>query len=270
MWLCRACILNRCPYVNPVFGLHVVILCRSNLVPVVKLLKNTTITTKQKKEIHKSPFGYLLLGIIDDLDEDDDESDNEDNAVKEPYETHVRKNDLDILHLIQQYQKGTGGEFKLGAKSVWLKENELALIFGICSGTTPITLSIHPTKPKTRFADQIMEVDTKGQRIISIKSLKSYFDRVVKKNTDEDAKDVARVLTLFVLATVFCPNTGSRISWSYLEYVCDLEKSKSYAWSKLITNEQIKDLETKTPNNVQGCTVGLLVKISSPYFVFKM
>lgn len=103
-----------------------------------------------------------------------------------------------------------------------------------------------------------MARDTKNQRIISIRSLKLYFEKAVTKKTDESAKDVARVLTLFVLATLFCPNTGSRITWSFLDYIVNLEESKSYAWSKFITDELIKDLETKAPNNVEGCSLGLL------------
>lgn len=215
--------------------------CRSTLVSLVKLVKEKTFSEVQKQEIKKSPFGNLLLPIIE----------------KELDEAYVRKSDFDALKLVKQYQ-GWNGRFKLGSKSVRLTEKEITLIFGIQSGPIRIRLSTKRRKPNTRFADRVCSKDS---RVMNISSLRLHFDQAMKRKKLEDAKDVARVLTLFVIATLFCPSTSSRLSWSYLEFVEDLEKSTSYAWSTFITEYLIDELNTKAPKNVGGCIVGLLVKI---------
>ncbi|KAH7841893.1 hypothetical protein Vadar_010873 [Vaccinium darrowii] len=191
-----------------------------------------------KEEIRKSPFGNLLLCVIEKMMD----------------ESYVKKSDFETLKLVSRYQ-GHGGRFKLGSKTVKITEKEMTLIFGLQSGPNRIRLAPKPKKPNTKFADRIC---TKTDRIVTIGSLRECFEKVVKKNRPQDAKDVARVLTLYLLATVFCLHTTSRLNWNYLEFVEDLEASTSYAWSTYTTEYLIKELDTKEPKNVGGCVVGLL------------
>lgn len=101
-------------------------------------------------------------------------------------------------------------------------------------------------------------------RRITTKNLKVYFDQALNKKNKESAKDVARLLTLFLIATLFCPLTLPYVSWSYLPYVEDLEESQTYAWSTFITDYLINELDTKCnkPETVGGCIMGLMVKYS--------
>ncbi|KAH7860419.1 hypothetical protein Vadar_013190 [Vaccinium darrowii] len=211
---------------------------RSNLVSLVKLVRGIEFSKLQKEEIRKSPFGNLLLCVIEKMMD----------------ESYVKKSDFETLKLVSRYQ-GHGGRFKLGNKTVKITEKEMTLIFGLQSDPNRIRLSPKPKKPNKKFADRIC---AKTDRIINIGSLRDCFEKVVKKNTPQDAKDVARVLTLYLLATVFCPHTTSRLNWNYLEFVEDLEASTSYAWSTYITEYLINELDTKEPKNVGGCVVGLL------------
>jgi hypothetical protein len=208
----------------------------------VKLVRGIKFSKLQKEEIRKSPFGNLLLCVIEKLMD----------------ESYVKKSDFETLKLVNRYQ-GHRGRFKLGSKTVKLTEKEITLIFGLQSGPNRIRLPPKSKKPDTKFADRIC---AKHDRIVTIPSLRACFEKVVKKNSPEDAKDVARVLTLYLLATFFCPLSTSRLNWNYLEFVEDLETSTSYAWSTYITDFLIKELDTKEPKNVGGCVMGLLVIIS--------
>lgn len=138
---------------------------------------------------------------------------------------------------------------------------EFGLIFGIKSGPIRIELSTKPRMPEIPFAYEISV-----KRIMTNISLREFFNtKVMAGESEEDAKDVARVLTLYLISTVFLPSTASRISWSYFPFIEDLEKCSSYAWSTFFTEELIKQLNTNftTPTVAGGCIVGLLVKTST-------
>ncbi|KAH7834766.1 hypothetical protein Vadar_019530 [Vaccinium darrowii] len=173
-------------------------------------------------------------------------------------ESYVKKSDFETLKLVNQY-KGHGGRFKLGSKTVKITEKKMTLIFGKQSGSNRIRLAPKSKKPDTRFADRIC---SKFGRIVTISSMRDYFNKAVKKNRPEDAKDVARLLTLYLLAMIFCSLTTSTLNWNYLQFAEDLETSTSYAWSTYITEYLIKELDNKEPKNVGRCVVGLLVIIS--------
>lgn len=93
-------------------------------------------------------------------------------------------------------------------------------------------------------------------------SLKECFQIAVKKKDEESANDVARVLTLYLISTVFLPSTASRVSWNLIEFIEDLDKISSYDWATFFTDELIRQLNDniETPASTGGCITGLLVK----------
>ncbi|KAG5548692.1 hypothetical protein RHGRI_014143 [Rhododendron griersonianum] len=170
-------------------------------------------------------------------------------------DSYFKKSDHDALKLVEQYE-GQRGRFKLGAKLVKITAREFGIIFGIKSGPNRIELSTKPRMPEIPFAYEISV-----KRIMTNISLREFFNtKVMAGESEEDAKDVARVLTLYLISTVFLPSIASRISWSYFPFIEDLEKCSSYAWSTFFTEELIKQLNTNvtTPTVVGGCIVGLL------------
>ncbi len=208
---------------------------------VLKLVKSKKFTDEHKQEIRKSPFGHLLLTIIE----------------KQPAETYMRKNDNDALKLIQKYDRKTEG-FLLGNKSVRPAPNDMTLIFGICSGDTRINLVKNHEKPKTDFVARVFSKETG----IVKKNLDEHIEKALEGNDETDHKDVARLLTLLLLATLFFPTTSNTLSWCYVPFVEDLEKSQSYAWSTLINEFLLQELYNKCdqPKSVGGCIIGMLVK----------
>ncbi|KAI8524395.1 hypothetical protein RHMOL_Rhmol13G0147000 [Rhododendron molle] len=73
-------------------------------------------------------------------------------------------------------------------------------------------------------------------------------------------KDLARLLTLYTIGTLFFPTTGPNLNWFYHKLVEDLENSANYNWSEFITNYLVNELNSKNPKIVGGCTTALLVK----------
>ncbi|KAI8572161.1 hypothetical protein RHMOL_Rhmol01G0176900 [Rhododendron molle] len=220
---------------------------RSTLNTVLKLIKSIhtgEFTPLQMQEIKKTPFADLVFGIVKaNLDE-----------------AYVRKSDTEVLKLVQQYE-GTGGRFKLGGKSVKITAKEVTLIFGIQSGTTWIVLNPTPRVPKSDFAERLCP-GPKGQRILTIRVLREFFDKAIQGTTLEDAKDLARVLCLLLIGTLFVLNTQARVSWVYLDFIEPLENSTLYNWSSFITEELIHELNLRgfsNPTKVRGCVMGLMV-----------
>ncbi|KAI8571340.1 hypothetical protein RHMOL_Rhmol01G0112300 [Rhododendron molle] len=175
-------------------------------------------------------------------------------------EAYVRKSDPDVLKLVKQYE-GTGGRFKLGGKSVKLTAKEVTLIFGIQFGPTRIVLNPTPRVPKSDFADRLCP-GPKGQRILTIPLLREFFAKTVEGTSLQDAKDLARVLCLLLIGTLFFASTQARVSWGYLEFVESLDNSTSYDWVTFITEYVIQELNKRAsskPTKVGGCIMGLMV-----------
>ncbi|KAH7860474.1 hypothetical protein Vadar_013825 [Vaccinium darrowii] len=179
-------------------------------------------------------------------------------------EQFVKKYDNNILSVVQTYQRYEG-KFNLGKKSVALTHDDIALIFGITSGNTKIRVFIQKRKPNSNFVNRNFEGTTTmayslmRTRITSL--IKSTSKLKKKKGVeDESTKDLARLLTLYVLGTVFFKTTGPSLNWAYVPLVENLEECSTYAWSRYITDYLINELDSKYTNPwaVGGCTVALL------------
>ncbi|XP_058223220.1 uncharacterized protein LOC131332929 [Rhododendron vialii] len=213
---------------------------RSSFQSFVKLLKDIKFTTLHKEKIRKTPFANLIFALVDE-------------SLTEAY---LRKSDLHALSLIRRYE-GSGGRFNLGTKSVKITAQEFALVFGIPYGPNRIKPTTKPRMPETRFANEIC---VRGGRIMTNSSLKEYFQKAVKKKDEESANDVARVLTLYLISTVFLPSTASRVSWNLIEFIEDLDRISFYDWATFFTDELIRQLNDnmETPASTGGCISGLL------------
>ncbi|KAG5547762.1 hypothetical protein RHGRI_013449 [Rhododendron griersonianum] len=139
-------------------------------------MKGKTFTDLHKEEIAKSPFGHLLLAIIEDKQD----------------VSWAKKNDLDALKVVQRYQSSEGAFF-LGNKFVRPTDNDIKLIFGIACGTRRILL-VNNRKPKTSL---ICEMS------------------VPQRQNNNDKKFE------------------------------DLEESQTYAWSTMITDYLINELDKR-------------------------
>ncbi|KAH7866591.1 hypothetical protein Vadar_022384 [Vaccinium darrowii] len=232
---------------------------QSTLASIVSLLHDVTFTQGQINEIQKSPFAAMLLTIT------------QQNLAKQ----FVKKYDNDILSVVQRYRMDEG-KFYMGTKLVALT-HEIALIFGIICGNTKIRALNLNKKPDSPFVNRnfedtsVMSYATMRERIKDLIKITSK-GKKKKGVEDESTKDLARLLTLYVLGTVFFKTTGPSFNWSYVPFVENWEECTTYAWSIHLTDHLTNELDTKrkTPWTVGGCTVALLywlcehVKIMEP------
>ncbi|KAG5539927.1 hypothetical protein RHGRI_020224 [Rhododendron griersonianum] len=211
---------------------------RSNLVSLVRLLKRRKFTPLQVREIKKTPFANLLFAM----------------TKPEINELFVRKSDEITLKLVEKY-KGEG-YFDLGGKLVKISVKDLTLIFGIKSGPTKIHLQGSPRRPISDFLDKVF----KKEKEMLVSRMKIFLREAFTERSIDSAQDVARVLMMLVLATIFVPLSQPKLSWAYCPFIEDLNTSTTYAWSTFITEHLVKELDTKhtNPTTVGGCVLGLL------------
>ncbi|KAG5551868.1 hypothetical protein RHGRI_010092 [Rhododendron griersonianum] len=212
--------------------------CRSNLVSLVRLLKHRKFTPLQVREIKKTPFANLLFAM----------------TKSEINELFVRKSDEITLKLVEKY-KGEG-YLDLGGKLVKISVKDLTLIFGIKSGPTKIHLQGNLRRPISDFLDRFF----KKEKEMLVSRMKIFLRKAFTERSIESAQDVARVLMMLVLATIFVPLSQPKLIWAYCPFIEDLNISTTYAWSTFITEHLVKELDTKhtNPTTVGGCVLGLL------------
>ncbi|KAH7849701.1 hypothetical protein Vadar_021713 [Vaccinium darrowii] len=221
---------------------------RSTLASIVSVLHDVTFTQGQIVEIQKSPFAAMLITI----------------TQQNLPEQFVKKYDNDILSVIQRYRMDEG-KFYMGTKLEALTHEEIALIFGIISGNTKIRALNLNKKPDSPFVNRnfegtsVMSYATMRERITDLIKITSK-GKKKKGVEDESTKDLARLLTLYVLGTVFFKTTGPNFNWSYVPFVENWEECTTFAWSIHLTDHLNNELDTKrrTPWTVGGCTVALL------------
>ncbi|KAH7841969.1 hypothetical protein Vadar_000034 [Vaccinium darrowii] len=180
---------------------------RSTLASIVSLLHDVTFTQGQIDEIQKSPFAVMLLTI----------------TQQNLPEQFVKKYDNDILSVIQRYRMDEG-KFYMGTKLVALTHEKIALIFGIISGNTKIRALNLNKKPDSPFVNRnfedtsVMSYATMRERITDLIKITSK-GKKKKGVEDKSTKDLARLLTLYVLGTIFFKTTGPNFNWSYVPFV---------------------------------------------------
>ena len=96
---------------------------------------------------------------------------------------------------------------------------------------------------------------------ISVKSLREALGDALEGTTTVDVEDVARIMCLFVMATLLLPTTGLTVGWAFVALVEDLEMMNSYAWSTAIASTLTTSIHSSlgSPENVTGCVLLPLV-----------
>ncbi|GMP22367.1 hypothetical protein CsSME_00000422 [Camellia sinensis var. sinensis] len=95
---------------------------------------------------------------------------------------------------------------------------------------------------------------------ISVKSLREALGDALVGTTRVDVEDVARIMCLFIVATLLLPTTGLTVGWAFVALVEDLEMMNSYAWSTAVASTLTTSIHCSlgSPKNVTGCVLLLL------------
>lgn len=213
---------------------------RSNIFAVIRLFDKIKLKKHHKAVLKQTPFWKFFKSVI-----------------KKRYgDSHrTKKNEQDVADIIQCYDP-IKKAFRIGGKDMVLTSRDISLIFGIVQGSEPIT-----TKSKSTKATQ---TNSRLFKNVSMEITKTVIEEEIEKalngKTNQDFEDVAKLLCLHALVTVFFCSTTHILPKAYIQYVDDIQEMAKYAWCDAIREKLMLSIENKhtTPEAVHGCVIALL------------
>ena len=104
----------------------------------------------------------------------------------------------------------------------------IRLIFGITGGKTKLTLK-NAAKPNTPFVRRrFQNVERLTTTIVREQLLEA-----LKGQSLDDIEDMARLLCLYVIGTLFLTSTSAYMGWLHVHNIEDLNKICIYQWPEL-------------------------------------
>ncbi|CAL5414205.1 unnamed protein product [Camellia sinensis] len=148
--------------------------------------------------------------------------------------------------------------FILGKKEIKLRNNDVRLIFGIDCGEDSITTKSY-ARPQD-FELVFYKRRCKSVKRLDGKSLTKMFQQTKKGKSTNDCQDLARVITLYLCLKLLMPTTGHTLSWSFFNYVNNLNNIKKYNWVEAIKDTLMNSMANanNNPRHVTGCVMLLL------------
>lgn len=111
----------------------------------------------------------------------------------------------------------------IGGTSLIFTNTEISLLFGIKCDSKPLLKLSYNLKPKTQF---ITMRHFNDHKMLTKPILENCFKNAFVGETTTDFEDVARILCLYVCATLFFPIREHSLRWGFVNYVEDLKKIK--------------------------------------------
>ncbi|CAL5407504.1 unnamed protein product [Camellia sinensis] len=150
--------------------------------------------------------------------------------------------------------------FVLGKKEMKLKSSDIKLIFDIDCGENSITTKSY-ARPKD-FELPFYKRRCKSVKRLDGKSLTKMFQQTKKGKSTNNRQDLARVITLYLCLKLLMPTTGHTLSWSFLNYVDNLNNIKKYNWVEAIKDTLVNSMANanNNPRHVTGCVMLLLYR----------
>ncbi|CAL5359304.1 unnamed protein product [Camellia sinensis] len=214
---------------------------RSNIGTVIKLLKGVKFTKAQQTELQKTPF-WLLINALSST------------QLKASW---CRCYNSIVAEMTTLYNKRKRS-FVLGKKEMKLRTSDVKLIFGIDCGEDSITTKSY-ARPKD-FELPFYKRRCKSVKRLDGKSLTKMFQQTKKGKSTNDCQDLTRVITLYLCLKLLMPTTGHTLSWSFLNYVDNLNNVKKYNWVEAIKDTLMNSMANANNNSrhVTGCVMLLL------------
>ncbi|CAL5431164.1 unnamed protein product [Camellia sinensis] len=214
---------------------------RSNIGTVIKLLKGVKFTKAQQTELEKTPFWPLINALSS-------------TQLKASW---CRCYNSIVAEMTTLYNKRKRS-FVLGKKEMKLRSSDVKLIFGIDCGEDSITTKSY-ARPKD-FELPFYKRRCKSVKRLDGKSLTKMFQQTKKGKSTNDRQDLARVITLYLCLKLLMPTTGHTLSWSFLNYVDNLNNIKKYNWVEAIKDTLMNSMANanNNPRHVTGCVMLLL------------
>ncbi|KAF9602419.1 hypothetical protein IFM89_027548 [Coptis chinensis] len=216
---------------------------RSSLKSMIEIMDliRADITEVHKKKMMDTPFANLFSVFIE-------------NRVN--VKTTIKAN-IDVWSVLKTYS-GVDDGFSVGGKIVRFTPEDVALIFGL-----PLvgeTVVLYPKNVGKSNLSEFMKTYFGGDDEIKLLGVKSEITSVVKKIGMED--DFVRLMSLYLTTRIFFPNP-TRINWSFVPHIEDLNGMRRISWPKVIHAELMDQIRRKSDklSTVSGCVVALLVLV---------
>ncbi|KAI8550040.1 hypothetical protein RHMOL_Rhmol06G0073300 [Rhododendron molle] len=168
------------------------------------------------------------------------------------------KHDKPILSIIETYDTNDN-KFLIGGKKIAITRNDIKLIFGIACGNKPIG-DLNKKKSDVAFATRRGIQEAR----IGSKKMKDMINEILQKKeesmTDEDIRDVVRLVCMFICLTLLFSTSGVTIAWTYVHCLEKIEEIKDYDWAQSIAetlNTSMHKFHDK-PRDAIGCVVALM------------
>ncbi|KAI8573252.1 hypothetical protein RHMOL_Rhmol01G0263900 [Rhododendron molle] len=176
---------------------------RANLRAAIKYIPMIELRKPHIELLKETPF-WLLINIL------------KEKALKLE---EFRKVDFSVEMILKQYRGN--GQFLIGKQLVELRVSDIQLIFGIRSGKEKVS-GLYCSSNKVKFARR------KNLQRLDQQAIKNMItEQLLKSNKKTDVEDVARLLCLFLCATLFF-TTSATLSWVYVKHMDDWNKMKNY------------------------------------------
>ncbi|CAL5394502.1 unnamed protein product [Camellia sinensis] len=208
------------------------------------MLKGVKFTKAQQTELQKTPFWPLINALSS-------------TQLKASW---CRCYNSIVAEMTTLYNKRKRS-FVLGKKEMKLKSSDVKLIFGIDCGEDSITTKSY-ARPKD-FELPFYKRRCKSVKRLDGKSLTKMFQQTKKEKSTNDRQDLARVITFYLCLKLLMPTTSHTLSWSFLNYVDNLNNIKKYNWVEAIKDTLMNSMANanNNPRHVTGCVM-LLLKVN--------
>ncbi|KAF9617032.1 hypothetical protein IFM89_033102 [Coptis chinensis] len=194
------------------------------------------ITEVHKEKMMDTPFENLFSVFIE-------------NRVN--VKTTIKAN-IDVWSVLKTYS-GVDDGFSVGGKIVRFTPEDVALIFRLPLVGEAVVL--YPKNVGKSNLLEFMKTYFGGEDEIKLLGVKSEITSVVKKIGMED--DFVRLMSLYLTTTIFFPNP-TRINWSFVPHIEDLNGMRRISWPKVLVElgtksskeEKLLDLNFKVEREV--------------------
>ncbi|KAI8549332.1 hypothetical protein RHMOL_Rhmol06G0017300 [Rhododendron molle] len=227
---------------------------RSNIIGTVGLLSKLKLNNAHLDLLKQTPFWMLIDAI----------------RKGKLVEKACMKHDKPILSIIEKFDTNDS-KFLIGGKKIAITRNDIKLIFGIACGNKPIG-DLNKKKSDVAFATRR---GIKEARIGS-KKMKDMINEILQKReesmTDEDIRDVVRLVCMFICLTLFFSTSGVTIAWTYVHCMEKIEEIKDYDWAQSIAktlNTSMHKFHDK-PRDATGCVVALMTQEQHKFLIEKI
>ncbi|KAL7175856.1 hypothetical protein ACSBR2_029436 [Camellia fascicularis] len=212
---------------------------RSNILAVIRLIERIRLTKAHKDVLKQTPFWHFFESILNQ---------------RYVESLRCKKNENIIVEIIESYNYKQQA-FHIGGKDLLPSSRDIGLIFGIKQGSEPLDIT-QGSRKSSQFVKRIFG----NINNISKVHIENAINESLKGRSGRDYEDVAKLLCLHALLTVFFSGSSHILTRRYIHYVDDLQNMAKYAWCDAIRDKLIKSVQKmhQKPAGVTGCVIALL------------